>query len=54
MKFTVMDGAGLIFDFDMTEFGPNFGYVRFVIVERQLCIVIAAPRLETLFCLCFN
>ncbi|CAN0007382.1 unnamed protein product [Scytosiphon promiscuus] len=24
--FTVMDGAGLIFDFDMTEFGPNLGY----------------------------
>ena len=23
-----MDGAGLIFDFDMTEFGPNLGFVR--------------------------
>ena len=49
LKFTVMDGAGLIFDFDMTEFGPNFGYVRFVIVERQLCIVNDVPRCETLF-----
>ena len=26
-----MDGAGLIFDFDMTEFGPNLGYVSLII-----------------------
>ncbi|CAN0007449.1 unnamed protein product [Scytosiphon promiscuus] len=26
LRFTVMDGAGLIFDFDMTEFGPNLGF----------------------------
>jgi len=23
-----MDGAGLVFDYAMTEFGPNLGYVR--------------------------
>ncbi|CAM9699224.1 unnamed protein product, partial [Laminaria digitata] len=28
LRFTVMDGAGLIFDFDTTEFGPNLGYER--------------------------
>ena len=28
LKFTIMDGAGLIFDYAMTEFGPNLGYVR--------------------------
>ncbi|CAM9940314.1 unnamed protein product, partial [Laminaria digitata] len=28
LKFTVMDGAGLIFDFDKTEFGPNLGFDR--------------------------
>ncbi|CAM9376311.1 unnamed protein product, partial [Laminaria digitata] len=28
LKFTVTDGAGLIFDFDTTEFGPNLGYEK--------------------------
>ena len=49
LKFTVMDSAGLIFDFDETEFGPNHGYVRSVIVERPICIVIDVPRLDTFF-----
>ncbi|CAM9132500.1 unnamed protein product [Ectocarpus sp. 6 AP-2014] len=26
LKFTIMDQAGLIFDYDTTEFGPNLGY----------------------------
>ncbi|CAM9983115.1 unnamed protein product, partial [Ectocarpus fasciculatus] len=26
LKFTIMDQAALIFDFDTIEFGPNFGY----------------------------
>ncbi|CAB1096580.1 unnamed protein product [Ectocarpus sp. CCAP 1310/34] len=30
LKFTIMDQAGLIFDYDTTEFGPNLGYVRCV------------------------
>lgn len=28
LRFTVMDGAGLVFDFDTTEFGPNLGFER--------------------------
>lgn len=27
VRFTVMDGASLIFDFDKTEFGPNSDFV---------------------------
>ena len=29
MRFTVNDGAGLIFDYAMTEFGPNLGFVSY-------------------------
>ena len=35
MKFTVMDGASLVFDFDVTEFGPTLD-VRIIAVERQV------------------
>lgn len=28
MRFQVNDGAGVIFDFEMTNFGPNTGFVR--------------------------
>lgn len=38
LRFTVKDGAGLIFDFAKTEFGPNLGYVR------QLDVLPAAYR----------
>lgn len=44
-----MDGAGLIFDFDTTEFGPNLGFVRLVIVEEKINVFVDVARLEQLF-----
>ena len=44
-----MDGAGLIFDFDTTEFGPNLGFVRLVVVEEKIHMFVDVPKLEQLF-----
>lgn len=41
MIFTVMDGAGVIFESDVTEYGPNLGYVRFEILST-----LGAPQLR--------
>lgn len=43
LRFTVADDAGLIFDFDLTEFGPNAGYVRAPGLPQQAALASPSP-----------